>query len=157
MCLPQLMFTFIFMWNALELQEFQNSSSKLLQEFNQGKQKKVAVAGTTIDMHEGQITALLGHNGAGKTTTMSILTGYMSKYEYHQGLGLLPVHSIKIQRICPESQNQSQCSTLEFNGNHVTFPCLKQLIADKIKACTGFWQFQLVNCLCHVTTVLIIQ
>ena len=39
--------------------------------FNQ----KVAVVGTTINMYEGQITALLGHNGAGKTTTISMLTG----------------------------------------------------------------------------------
>lgn len=37
--------------------------------------KKVAVNNMTLNMYEGQITALLGHNGAGKTTTMSILTG----------------------------------------------------------------------------------
>ena len=36
---------------------------------------KVAVAGTDLDVNEGQITALLGHNGAGKTTTMNMLTG----------------------------------------------------------------------------------
>ena len=35
----------------------------------------MAVAGMTLNMYEGQITALLGHNGAGKTTTMSMLTG----------------------------------------------------------------------------------
>ena len=29
----------------------------------------------SLNMYEGQITALLGHNGAGKTTTMSVLTG----------------------------------------------------------------------------------
>ncbi|XP_013411172.1 ATP-binding cassette sub-family A member 3 isoform X2 [Lingula anatina] len=39
--------------------------------------KKVAVAGTSLNMYEGQITALLGHNGAGKTTTMSMLTGFL--------------------------------------------------------------------------------
>ena len=46
-----------------------------MQEFKRGNDIKVAVAGTTIDMLEGQVTALLGHNGAGKTTTMNMLTG----------------------------------------------------------------------------------
>lgn len=49
----------------------------------------MAVCGMTLDMYEGQITALLGHNGAGKTTTMSMLTGraniFMVK-AYIQGL-----------------------------------------------------------------------
>ncbi|XP_052767410.1 phospholipid-transporting ATPase ABCA3-like isoform X2 [Mya arenaria] len=47
----------------------------LRKEFKRGENKKVAVSGMTLDMYEGQITALLGHNGAGKTTTMSMLTG----------------------------------------------------------------------------------
>lgn len=34
-----------------------------------------AVDGLSLDMYDGQVTALLGHNGAGKTTTMSLLTG----------------------------------------------------------------------------------
>ncbi|CAH1794818.1 unnamed protein product [Owenia fusiformis] len=46
--------------------------------FKEGTKKEhVAVAGMTLDMFEGQITALLGHNGAGKTTTMSMLTGFI--------------------------------------------------------------------------------
>ncbi|CAH1776854.1 unnamed protein product [Owenia fusiformis] len=45
----------------------------LRKEFGQ----KTAVAGMTLNMYEGQITALLGHNGAGKTTTMSMLTGFI--------------------------------------------------------------------------------
>ena len=47
----------------------------LLQEFKSNKKPIVAVDGTTLDMFEGQVTALLGHNGAGKTTTMSMITG----------------------------------------------------------------------------------
>uniref|UniRef100_T1JGM6 ABC transporter domain-containing protein n=1 Tax=Strigamia maritima TaxID=126957 RepID=T1JGM6_STRMM len=35
----------------------------------------LAVDNLSLNIYEGQITALLGHNGAGKTTTMSILTG----------------------------------------------------------------------------------
>jgi ABC-type multidrug transport system ATPase subunit len=31
------------------------------------KQKKLAVDKLTMNMHEGQITALIGHNGAGTT------------------------------------------------------------------------------------------
>jgi len=46
-----------------------------MQEFGSGVSKKVAVRDISLNMYEGQITALLGHNGAGKTTTMSILTG----------------------------------------------------------------------------------
>jgi ABC-type uncharacterized transport system ATPase subunit len=36
---------------------------------------RVAVAGLSLDMCAGRITALLGHNGAGKTTTIHMLTG----------------------------------------------------------------------------------
>jgi len=49
---------------------------KVFQSFG-GLNKKVAVDGVTLDIYNGEITALLGHNGAGKTTTMSILTGEM--------------------------------------------------------------------------------
>jgi ABC-type uncharacterized transport system ATPase subunit len=42
-----------------------------------GHQPVRAVQGLSLDLHKGEITALLGHNGAGKTTTMSILTGML--------------------------------------------------------------------------------
>ncbi|XP_076108921.1 phospholipid-transporting ATPase ABCA3-like isoform X1 [Mytilus galloprovincialis] len=45
--------------------------------YGNGKKKKIAVRDTTLNMYEGNITALLGHNGAGKTTTMSMLTGFI--------------------------------------------------------------------------------
>ena len=35
----------------------------------------VMFLGISLDIYEGQITALLGHNGAGKTTLISMLTG----------------------------------------------------------------------------------
>lgn len=82
----------------------------LRKEFGSGPTLKIAVKGTTLDMLEGQITALLGHNGAGKTTTMSMLTGFIppsSGTAYIEGLdirtdleevrktlGLCPQHDI---------------------------------------------------------------
>lgn len=78
--------------------------------FGSGKTRKVAVRDTTVNMYEGQITALLGHNGAGKTTTMSMLTGFIpptsgtaqvNGYDITQditsvrsSLGLCPQHNI---------------------------------------------------------------
>ena len=46
---------------------------EMLQRFS--KKPRPAVGGLSIDMYEGDITALLGQNGAGKTTTMFMLTG----------------------------------------------------------------------------------
>ncbi|OWF51666.1 ATP-binding cassette sub-family A member 3-like [Mizuhopecten yessoensis] len=51
--------------------------SHLRKVFGSGKEKKVAVADTSLNMYENQITVLLGHNGAGKTTTMSMITGFI--------------------------------------------------------------------------------
>ncbi|PSN44306.1 ATP-binding cassette sub-family A member 3 [Blattella germanica] len=75
-----------------------------------GLNKKIAVDGVTLDIYNGEITALLGHNGAGKTTTMSILTGlfsatsgsvYIDGYDIHtqlekvrESLGLCPQHNL---------------------------------------------------------------
>ncbi|GAB6030175.1 hypothetical protein CHUAL_005851 [Chamberlinius hualienensis] len=39
------------------------------------KPNVVAVDGISLDMYEGQITAILGHNGAGKTTLLNMLVG----------------------------------------------------------------------------------
>ena len=53
----------------------QNILTKLLSSHKNQRRRKVAVDELSLNMYEGQITALLGHNGAGKTTTISILTG----------------------------------------------------------------------------------
>ena len=46
------------------------------QEYKKDDQVFVAVEGTTMDLYEGQISALLGQNGAGKTTTMNMIVGW---------------------------------------------------------------------------------
>ena len=54
----------------------QNILTKLLTSHKEKEgRRKVAVNGLSLNMYDGQITALLGHNGAGRTTTISILTG----------------------------------------------------------------------------------
>ncbi|XP_002739960.1 phospholipid-transporting ATPase ABCA3-like [Saccoglossus kowalevskii] len=79
---------------------------------------KVAVAGISLEMYEGQITALLGHNGAGKTTTLSMLTGLfppsagtalVNGYDIRtdmqsvrSSLGLCPQHDILFDKLTVE-------------------------------------------------------
>jgi hypothetical protein len=54
------------------------SITKLRKDFRSPDGAKIkAVDGLSLDMYDGQVTALLGHNGAGKTTTMSLLTGIL--------------------------------------------------------------------------------
>ena len=57
------------------------------------KRRKVAVDGLSLNMYEGQITALLGHNGAGKTTTMSILTGKHGRIYVHVYMSVCTLHA----------------------------------------------------------------
>ncbi|KAJ8317951.1 hypothetical protein KUTeg_003042 [Tegillarca granosa] len=64
--------------------------------FGRKDSKKVAVAGMSLDMYEGQITALLGHNGAGKTTTMKDIGNVRSS------LGLCPQHDILFDSLTVE-------------------------------------------------------
>ncbi|XP_071106304.1 phospholipid-transporting ATPase ABCA3-like [Haliotis cracherodii] len=94
------------------------SIRNLSKEFGTGEACKKAVSGMTLDMYEGQITALLGHNGAGKTTTMSMLTGFIpptggtarvNGYDIREdivsvrsSLGLCPQHDILFDSLTVE-------------------------------------------------------
>ncbi|XP_059142624.1 phospholipid-transporting ATPase ABCA1-like [Physella acuta] len=55
--------------------------------------KNVAVAGTNMDVYEGQITVLLGHNGAGKTTTINMITGFLPATS-----GTITVHGLDMRK-----------------------------------------------------------
>ncbi|XP_055936662.1 retinal-specific phospholipid-transporting ATPase ABCA4-like [Argiope bruennichi] len=47
----------------------------LFKKFRTGFRTKLVVNDLSLNIYQGQITALLGHNGAGKTTIINILTG----------------------------------------------------------------------------------
>ncbi|CAC5380658.1 ABCA3 [Mytilus coruscus] len=97
---------------------------------------KTAVEGMTLNIYEGQITALLGHNGAGKTTTISMLTGFfppssgtakVNGYDIRKditsvrsSLGLCPQHDILFDSLTVEEH-------LQF------FASLKGCPKDKVK------------------------
>nr|XP_042901523.1 phospholipid-transporting ATPase ABCA3 [Parasteatoda tepidariorum] len=73
-------------------------------------QTKMAVKNLSLNIYQGQITALLGHNGAGKTTTINILTGLYTPssgsasingvdilsdtHGARRGLGVCPQHNV---------------------------------------------------------------
>ncbi|XP_067927873.1 phospholipid-transporting ATPase ABCA3-like [Watersipora subatra] len=90
----------------------------LTKKFKSKGKNKVAVDNLSLNMYDGQITALLGHNGAGKTTTMFMLTGFMpptsgtalvNGYDIRtdissvrSSLGLCPQHDILFDNLTVE-------------------------------------------------------
>lgn len=105
--------------------------------------KKVAVAGITINMFEGQITALLGHNGAGKTTTISMLTGFIpptSGTAYVNGfdickdirsvrdsLGICPQYDILFEKLTVEEHLKFFAMLKGFPSEGINEECDKML------------------------------
>ncbi|XP_066292809.1 phospholipid-transporting ATPase ABCA3-like isoform X1 [Branchiostoma lanceolatum] len=117
--------------------------------FGTGKKKKTAVGGITMDMYEGQITALLGHNGAGKTTTMSMLTGlfppsggtalvngYDIRYNMpsiRQSLGLCPQHDILYDDLTVEEHLYFFAKLKGFSHDKVQDEINKMIAAMKLE------------------------
>ena len=82
----------------------------LYKQFETSDGIRVAVDQLSLQMFQGQITALLGHNGAGKTTTIAMLTGLLpadggtaeiqgydlneNMSEIRKKLGVCPQHNI---------------------------------------------------------------
>ncbi|XP_013402813.1 ATP-binding cassette sub-family A member 5 isoform X2 [Lingula anatina] len=93
-----------------------------------GKENVTAVDGLTLDMYEGEITAVLGHNGAGKTTLINMLTGLTpttSGSAYILGLDVTDVNDMdqirEMTGVCPQHDilfDKLSCREhLEFFGN----------------------------------------
>ena len=79
------------------------------------KKEIKAVDGITLDIYEGQITAILGHNGAGKTTLFNMLSG--TSPPTSGGATIYGLVSILKTRTC-----RTECST-SLNCDHEDGTC----------------------------------
>ncbi|CAG2240533.1 ABCA3 [Mytilus edulis] len=76
--------------------------------YGNGKKKKIAVRDTTLNMYEGNITALLGHNGAGfiePTSGTAQVNGYDIRKDItsvRKSIGLCPQHNILFETMTIE-------------------------------------------------------
>ncbi|NXT66244.1 ABCAA protein, partial [Chaetops frenatus] len=103
------------------------------------KDKKTeALRGVSLDIYEGQITALLGHSGAGKTTLLNLLSGLSFPSE-----GSATIYSYKLSEmgdreeirgmigICP--QFNSQFEVLTVKENLKTFAEIKGIRSKEVE------------------------
>ena len=101
------------------------SLKKVRKVFSSGK----GVNDVTLNIFEGQITALLGHNGAGKTTTMNMITGlYSPDSGVIQVNGYNIVSATKMARkslgLCPQvftSKPENNYKNCIFSKDNVLF------------------------------------
>ncbi|KAG8194777.1 hypothetical protein JTE90_017219 [Oedothorax gibbosus] len=90
----------------------------LSKDFRTGFHTKQAVKNVSLNIYQGQITALLGHNGAGKTTTINILTGMYTPTSGSAAINGLDILSdtIKARRglgVCPQDNVLYDTLTVE--------------------------------------------
>ncbi|NXN71454.1 ABCAA protein, partial [Himantopus himantopus] len=90
--------------------------------FKKKDKKTEALRGLSLNIYEGQITALLGHSGAGKTTLLNVLSGLILPSE-----GSATIYNYKLSEIgdreeiremigiCPQSNIQFEVLTVKEN------------------------------------------
>jgi len=113
------------------------SIQNLRKEFDTATGLKVAVEDLSLNMYEGQITALLGHNGAGKSTTFNMLTGMLPPTS---GDAIIDGYSVKedldavrsIIGVCP--QHDVLWDDLSVTEHLELFAALKGVAPDDIDA-----------------------
>ncbi|CAN5908711.1 ABC transporter ATP-binding protein [soil metagenome] len=81
-----------------------------------------AVKGIDLELHEGQITTLVGANGAGKSTTLLALSGLVKKAAgkvelQGQDLSSLPPHKIVAAGMVQVAEGRATLSTLSVREN----------------------------------------
>ena len=81
-----------------------------------------AVKGVSFELHEGQITTLVGANGAGKSTTLLALSGLVKKRAGRvrfdgRDIAALPPHKIVRSGVVQVAEGRATLTTLMVNEN----------------------------------------
>ncbi|NXX52367.1 ABCAA protein, partial [Scopus umbretta] len=96
--------------------------SNVKKQYKKKDKKTEALRGLSLNIYEGQITALLGHSGAGKTTLLNVLSGLTLPSE-----GSATIYNYKLSEIgdreeiremigiCPQSNIQFEVLTVKEN------------------------------------------
>ncbi|XP_054831762.1 ATP-binding cassette sub-family A member 10-like isoform X2 [Eublepharis macularius] len=106
--------------------------------YKEKNMKTEALRGLSLNIYEGQITAILGHSGAGKTTLLNILSGFSNpsagsatifKYNITKREDMEEIR--KISAVCPQFNVQFEFLTVKENLK--TFAKLKGVPSNDIE------------------------